>query len=129
MARVRSGSVRERPTIYYAQVSFIDEGGKRQKVERQAETRKIAQQLVKEIARELLKRDGISISDNRIRERRGGVFARITYKDENDKRHEQENRANNRTHAKEIIKQLLREIDDHGEKSLDAARMTFSDLS
>jgi integrase len=129
MARVRSGSVRERPNIYYAQVSFIDEGGKRQKVERQTETRKIAQQLIKDIARELLKRDGISITDNRIRERRGGVFARITYTDEKGKRHEQESRANNRTHAKEIIKQLLRDLDDHGEKSLDAARMTFSDLS
>jgi integrase len=129
MARVRSGSVRERSTIYYAQVSFIDEVGKRQKVERQAETRKIAQQLIKEIARELLKLDGITVIDNRIRERRGGIFARITFTDENGKRHEEERRANNRTHAKEIIKQLLRELDDHGEQSLDAARMTFSDLS
>jgi integrase len=129
MARVRSGSIRERPTVYYAQVSFVDKEGKRQKIERQVKTRKIAQQLIKELARELLNRDGISIIDNRIRERRGGIFARITYTDENGRRHEEERRANNRTHAKEIIKQLLRELDDHGEQSLDAARMTFSDLS
>lgn len=89
----------------------------------------MAQQLMKETTRELLNRGDLSIIDKRIRERRGGIFARITYTDETGKRHEEERRANNRTHAKEIIKQLLCELDDHGEQSLDAARMTFSDLS
>lgn len=129
MPRVRSGSVRQRPTTYYAQVTFTDEFGAKQKLERQAETQKQAQQLLKEIQRELAGRNELSITGKRVRERHGGVFARITYTDENGHRHEEERRAKNRTHAKELIKQLLRELDDHGEQSLDAARMTFSDLA
>jgi hypothetical protein len=35
----------------------------------------------------------------------------------------------NRAHAKEVLKQLLRELDDHGEKSIAASRMTFHELA
>jgi integrase len=37
--------------------------------------------------------------------------------------------ARSRSHAKEVLKQLLRELDDHGGKSIEAARMTFNQLA
>lgn len=70
------------------------------------------------------------------RERTGSVYqredkswwARITYL-EAGKRKEKWRRAENKTHAKELVKQLIRELDDHGGKSLDAAQMTFAELA
>ena len=55
-------------------------------------------------------------------------WARITYTDETGKRRERWRRAENKSHAKELAKQLVREFDDHGGKTLDAAQMTFADL-
>jgi integrase len=64
-----------------------------------------------------------------IRERDGKVYACIQYKGEDGRRKEKMRRADNRTHAKQIIKTLLRELDDAGEQSLDNDRMTFRDLA
>lgn len=120
---------RERPTLYYAQVIYTDQEGKGHKVERQAENQKQAQATIKQIVRELAGRDEISVTSQRIRERRGGIFARVTYTDETGKRCEIERRANNRSHAKEMIKRLIRELDDYGGQSLEAAQMTFKELA
>jgi integrase len=64
-----------------------------------------------------------------VRERDGKVYACIQYKGEDGKRKEKMRRADTRTHAKQIIKKLLRELDDAGEQSLDNDRMTFRDLA
>ena len=55
-------------------------------------------------------------------------YARITYF-EGGKRVEKRRRAENKSDAKEIAKQMLRELDDHGSRPLDAAHMTFGDLA
>jgi integrase len=55
-------------------------------------------------------------------------YARITYID-GSKRVEKRRRAENKSDAKEIAKQMLRELDDHGSRPLDAAHMTFSDFA
>jgi integrase len=55
-------------------------------------------------------------------------WARITYV-EGGRRKEKWRRAENKSHAKELKKQLLRELDDHGGKTLDAAQMTFALLA
>jgi integrase len=64
-----------------------------------------------------------------IREREGKIYACIQYKGEEGKRKEKMRRAENRTHAKQIIKKLLRELDDAGPQSLDNDRMLFRDLA
>lgn len=129
MPRTKSGSIRERVSIYYAQVTFTDEKGARQKIERQAESQKQAKQTIKQIKRELAGREEVSVIGERVRERQGGIFARVTYTDEDGKRCEVERRAKNRSHAKDLIKQLIRELDDYGGESVESAQMTFSDLA
>lgn len=64
-----------------------------------------------------------------IRERDGKVYACIQYKGKDGKRKEKMRRAENRTHAKQIIKKLLREAEDEGDQFLDNDRMTFRDLA
>jgi integrase len=64
-----------------------------------------------------------------IRVRDGKVYACIQYKGEDGKRKEKMRRAENRTDAKQIIKRLLRELDDAGEQSLDSDRMLFRELA
>ena len=129
MGKLRSGSIRERPAVYFAQVSFIDEKGQSEKVERQAESQKQAKELLNQILAELRKRKDISVTSRRIRERRGGIFARVTYTDEKGHRRERECRAKNRTDAKEVIKRMLRDLDDYGSASFDASQMSFAQLA
>ena len=129
MGKTRTGSIRERPTIYYGQVAFKDSDGRKRKIERKARDQKHAKQLIAEIKKEIARQPGATVTSERVRERRGGIFARITFTDEQGKRREVELKANNRTHAKELIKEKLRELDDHGERVIDAAQMTFADLA
>src|SRR5215216_374281 len=56
-------------------------------------------------------------------------FARTSYRDETGKYHNVKKVAKSRSHAKEVLKQLLRELDDHGGKSIEASRMTFNELA
>lgn len=129
MGKTRSGSIRERKTVFFARVAFIDGQGKRQKIERQAGTQKQAGAYLKEILQGLSTRKAIKITSQKVHERRGGVFARVTFVDDSGQRREIERRARNRSDAKEIIKGLLRDLDDHGAELLDAAQMTFNDLA
>lgn len=63
-----------------------------------------------------------------VKRKDGSIFARVTYLDPvTQKRKDKLRRADNRTHAKEIIKEMLRDIDDNGEQSLDGH--TFADLA
>lgn len=60
---------------------------------------------------------------------RGKPYARVTYIDEFGKRRDVRRRALSRTHARQMIKELLREIEEQGESSLDTARLTFAQLA
>jgi integrase len=59
----------------------------------------------------------------------GQVFARITYLDDTGKRRDIKRKAFSRTHARQLIKEMLREIEDRGESSLDTSRLTFAQLA
>lgn len=59
----------------------------------------------------------------------GHLFARVTYTDEFGKRRDLKRKAFSRTHARQLIKEMLREIEDRGESSLDSSRLTFAHLA
>ena len=60
----------------------------------------------------------------------GSIWARITYFDaEAQKRKDKLRRAENRSHAKELIKEMHRELDDHGAEAFDVKKVTFADLA
>jgi integrase len=63
-----------------------------------------------------------------IAEKNGKLYARVRFVDGNRKNRDIWKRAENRKQAQEIIKQLLRELDDFGDKTLDAANMTVNGL-
>ncbi len=59
----------------------------------------------------------------------GQIFARITFTDQFGKRRDIKRKAFSRTHARQIIKELLREVEEQGEQSLDSSRLTFAQLA
>src|SRR5438270_5973635 len=61
-------------------------------------------------------------------ERGNLIYAAITYKDDDGIWRKRFRKAENRTKAREVIKELMNELDSHGEEYLDAARMTFAQL-
>lgn len=61
--------------------------------------------------------------------RDGIPYARIQWADENGKRRQKEKKAENKSHADRLIKKLLRELDDHGTRSIEADRTTFANLA
>ena len=70
------------------------------------------------------------------RERKGSIierdkklYARVQFTDENGRKRDLWRKAESRTHARELIRKLLREVDEGGTQALDAARMTFAELA
>ena len=61
-------------------------------------------------------------------ERNGLLYARVTFIDEDGNRRDKLRRADDRTHARKLIKKMLDEVDAHGAQTLDAERMTFAQL-
>lgn len=61
--------------------------------------------------------------------RNGRLYARVGYTDEQGHRRDIVRRAETRTHARELIRDILRELDDRGARTLNASRMTFADLA
>ncbi|MGA9998392.1 MAG: tyrosine-type recombinase/integrase [Pyrinomonadaceae bacterium] len=61
--------------------------------------------------------------------RDGKLYARVQFQDEQGKKRDLWRKADNRTHAREIIRQLLTEIEATTTKQLDAANMTFAELA
>jgi integrase len=60
---------------------------------------------------------------------KGDIYARITYTDDFGKRKSVRRKAISRTHARQLIKEMLREIEERGEGSLDTSRLTFAQLA
>lgn len=61
--------------------------------------------------------------------RDGKLYARIQFTDENGKRRDITRKADSRAHARQIIRQLLKEIESSTPKQLDAVNMTFRELA
>ena len=59
----------------------------------------------------------------------GRWFARVTFTGEDGKRRNVKRRVANKTEAKELIKQINRELDDHGQRTMQSANMTFASLA
>ncbi len=62
-------------------------------------------------------------------DKQGSWYARTTVTDSSGKRRNVKRRAQDKTEARQILKTILRQIDDEGEKTLDAATITFNDLA
>jgi integrase len=62
-------------------------------------------------------------------EREGKLYAVIQYVDETGRKRGIWRRAQDRKDARGIIKQVLRELDDHGAEAVDAQNMTFAELA
>ena len=63
-----------------------------------------------------------------ITKRDGKLYARVQFKDETGKRRDLRRRAESRTHARQLIRELLKEVENSTAVALDAARITFEDL-
>jgi len=59
----------------------------------------------------------------------GRIYARITWTDETGKKRQLRRRAENRTHAHQLKRQMLAELEAHGSELVDAANMTFLQLA
>jgi integrase len=59
----------------------------------------------------------------------GRWFARVTVTDEDGRRRNVVRRAQDKSEAREILKSLLRQLDDEGTKVVDFSRLTFNDLA
>ena len=57
------------------------------------------------------------------------VFARVTFLDSAGRRKDKLRRAESRTHARELIQEMLREVDEYGEDALDNKDKTFAELA
>jgi integrase len=59
----------------------------------------------------------------------GTWYGRVTYVDQKGKRKNVQRRADNKEHAKEVLKKLVRTLDDGDSRTLDGERFTFGDLA
>jgi hypothetical protein len=59
----------------------------------------------------------------------GRWFARVTVTDEDGRRRNVVRRAQDKSEAREILKSLLRQLDDEGTRVVDFSRLTFTDLA
>lgn len=64
-----------------------------------------------------------------IRRKDGKIYARLVYFDNEGNKKEKQQRVANITEGRELLKKMIRELDDHGSKHLDAAKMTFEELA
>jgi hypothetical protein len=55
--------------------------------------------------------------------------ARLTYKDELGRTRNIKRQVANRTAGNNLLKKLLRDIDQHGDKMIDGAKLTFAKLA
>jgi len=59
----------------------------------------------------------------------GALYARVTYHDSAGKRRSKYRKALSRTHAREKIKEIIKELDERGEASIEHSRMSFAQLA
>jgi len=64
-----------------------------------------------------------------IRKRGDVYYARVTYVDDTGRRRDKEKRANNKSHARRLIKDMLRELDDYGTQVFENGKTTFAELA
>jgi integrase len=129
MAKERTGMIFER-VCWYGVIEYSEAKGNRKRIERKAKSKKHAAEVAKHLALELNKHLGKPVKIKQvIFSKSAGWYARVTITDESGKRRDIWRKGENKTDAKELLKQTLRELDDHGEKSITGAQMTFNYLA
>jgi integrase len=76
-------------------------------------------------------KEGETMSSERkgsIIERDKKLYARVQFTDESGRKRDIWRKAESRTHAKELIRELLRELESNGTPALDASKLTVADL-
>jgi integrase len=126
MPKTRTGFVFQEKT-WYAVVDYTDKKRQRQKLKQQAKSKKHAEKLAEQMLREM---EGQALkSSSSVCAQSGSWFARFDYTDESGRRRNVKRRAENKTHAKELLKQLVRQFEDRGPRLLETDKMTFGDLA
>lgn len=59
----------------------------------------------------------------------GRIYARLQYVGEDGKRKDKLPRADSKSHARELLREMFDELNNHGESMLEADKMTFSDVA
>ena len=140
MARERTGFIVSRVS---ALIEYVDASGEHHKISKaanvqaadsknnltdaQKQTAKIkhAEQIIRATIADL-KGQGATKCKGSIET---GLYARVGYTDDQGRRHDRIRAAESRTHARELIRDILRDLEDSSGKVLDASRMTFADLA
>jgi integrase len=129
MARERSGYVYQEKVCFGA-VKYVDGTGKQKIVKRRASGKVQAQEIAQKLLQELIESgQKVHKASTETLTELGEWYARTTFIDESGKRRNVKRRVENRTDGREELKRILRDLDDHGEKTLDGERMTFGDLA
>ena len=128
MARHRTGSVKVEKGGFYARVIYVDGDSVLHQMKRRGRTRVQAEKLLGRLCDDLMKQ-GVENPRGSILKEKDSVWARVTYIGSDGKRKQKKRRAESRTHAKELINDLLDELKEHGAESLEADRMTFAQLA
>ena len=124
MAKERSGMVFER-VYWFGAVDYTDAKSNRQRIERRAKSKKHAAEVASQLSLELqgkaakIKQTTMSKS--------AGWYARVTLTDETGKRRDIWRKGENKTDAKELLKQLLRDLDDSGETVVEGNKTNLND--
>jgi len=139
MARERRGFI---VTQVYAVVHYTDQSGQHHKITKTAKAQaanphkltdaqkhklkiKHAERLIRDTTADV-KKQGATNCKGAVETR---LYARVGYTDEQGKRHDVVRAAESRTHARDLIRDILRDLEDHAGRTLDASRMTFADLA
>ncbi len=140
MARERKGFI---VSQVRALIEYVDAGGQHHKITKAAKARaadsqnnltdaqkqalkvKHAEQIIRDTIAGL-KKQGATKCKSSIESR---LYARVGYTDDQGARHDVVRAAESRTHARELIRDILRELEDRGAQTLNAARMNFADLA
>jgi integrase len=81
------------------------------------------------VGTELLMGEAMRERKGLIIKKNGRLYARLTFTDTAGKRHDLMRRADNRTHAREIIKKLIQDLEGTGERAVEGDHITFAELA
>lgn len=126
MAKELKGFVFERQA-WFGAVEFKDKNGKRQLRERQAVSHKHAQDLARRLSSELTDEIGPTAARSPITYKKSlGWYARVSFSDSSGKRRFVKRRAENKTEAKEIVKQLIQDLQNTGGAVLEGNKISLA---
>lgn len=128
MARHRTGSVQVVKGAVFARVIYVDREGQSHQMKRRARNRPQADKLVARLCDDLRKQ-GIADPKGSILVEKPAIWARVTFVGSDGKRAQKRRRAESKTHAKDLIDDLLKELKEHGSESLEADKLTFTQLA